>query len=473
MKKLTIITVLFIAINAMAQEDVDTNSNFVSLKGFKNLVIKGSNLTVNLIQEEENSLEVFGDKINKLEYQIEDSTLKIEADQLAEGAYIRIGINKINFIRVDDVVVINAESITTDSLSLKLTGVAKISFKNLQSNILYTDISGAAELNIIGKCNYHHLEISGAGDVKSSEFETKVTELNISGAGEASVYAKEKIAGQISGTAKLEFYGDPQVNDIKVSGTAVFKGKSVKTESDTVSVKIGNYNFEIFENDGDDSDNKKHKHDHESDFTPWSGLDIGVAGIFTPDYSFTMPDGYEFFDLDYKKSIKVGLNIFEKNFQVVNEYVKIGSGLGIDINNYRFVNDTKLLSNKDTFTGFIDTVIQYEKSKLRLSYLNIPLLLEINTSKNEEKAIHFATGLLLGYNIGSKTKLVYNDDGMRNKEKSKGDYNVTPFRYAVTARVGYGNSFMLYATYDLSELFLKNQGPELYPFSVGLSFVDF
>jgi len=462
---LAVLFTLYLSISAQT----DTNKSEITITEFSAVVISGINLNINIVQEEENSLQIFNDDIKKLNYKIDDGKLKIDVKQLNEDAYLRLGFKSINSIKILDVVKLNCEQFSGDSLYLDLNGTAKVMIKNLQTRVLYTNISAAAEIEISGSCDYHQLVISGAGDIKASELITKQTNVNISGAGKAQVNTTEKIFGEISGAAKLEFMGDPQVNDIKVSGVAVFKGKSSKNDGDTVSVKIGGYKFDIFE---EEKEEKKKKKDYD-DFTPWSGLDLGVAALMNPDYSFETPVGYDFISLDYKKSIRVGLNFAEKNFPIIKNYLMIGSGLGLEINNYRFKNNTRLISNKPVLSGTIDTINVFEKSKLRLAYLNVPLLLEFNSSGNSEKALHLAAGLLLGYNIGSKTKLVYLINGNKIKEKAKGDFNVEPFRYAITARAGFGDSFMIYATYDMSDLFFKNQGPELNAFSLGLSFVDF
>jgi len=466
-KVLTILALLSLSLLVKAQND--SNSTEISLEGFSGISVKGTNLLLNMVQEDANSLEVFGDNINKVKYEINDGILKLDVKTLNEKAYIRLGFENINSIKISDVVKINCEQLNADSLLIQIDGAAKMELKNIETRVLYTNIEAAAELVISGKSDFHKLSISGAGDVNASDLVTKETNVNISGAGKAQVNTTEKITGDISGAAKLEFLGDPQVNDIKVSGVAVFKGKSSKNEQDTVSVRIGNYNLDIFE---DDEKNKKKKK-HYDDFTPWSGFELGVAALMNPDYSFVVPVGYEFSTLDYKKSMRVGINFAEKNFPIVKHYLMIGSGFGLEINNYRFLKNTRLNSNVASFSGYIDTVYQFDKSKLRLSYLNIPLLIEFNSSGNAEKALHLAAGLVVGYNVGSKTKVVYLLNGNKIKEKAKGDFNVNPFRYALTARAGFGENIMVYATYDLSELFLKNQGPEFNAFSVGLSFVDF
>jgi hypothetical protein len=46
---------------------------------------------------------------------------------------------------------------------------------------------------------------------------------------------------------------------------------------------------------------------------------------------------------------------------------------------------------------------------------------------------------------------------------------LSPFQYGLTARLGY-NGVGVYVNYSLSSLFKDGEGPELYPWSAGLSF---
>ena len=52
--------------------------------------------------------------------------------------------------------------------------------------------------------------------------------------------------------------------------------------------------------------------------------------------------------------------------------------------------------------------------------------------------------------------------------KIKDDFAISPLQYAATVRFGI-RELNIYANYNLSPLFQKGKGPELYPFSVGLA----
>ena len=59
-----------------------------------------------------------------------------------------------------------------------------------------------------------------------------------------------------------------------------------------------------------------------------------------------------------------------------------------------------------------------------------------------------------------------------HKEKDKQSFNTNPFRVSATVRGGVG-WFNVFATYSLTPLFENGRGPELYPFTVGVTLLGF
>ena len=103
------------------------------------------------------------------------------------------------------------------------------------------------------------------------------------------------------------------------------------------------------------------------------------------------------------------------------------------------------------------------------TYLRVPLILEVQfPSTIRAKRVYISAGVVAGLKLGSHTKVVYKADGGKSKDKNNDDFNISPFRYGVTARVGYGG-FSLFGDYYFSPMFVKDKGPSLNPFTVGLA----
>lgn len=204
------------------------------------------------------------------------------------------------------------------------------------------------------------------------------------------------------------------------------------------------------------------------DFKYWEGFDIGVNGYLTGTNSLVVPSGSQFLELDYARSHSFSWNMGQYNLKIVKNYVQVVTGIGLEWNSYAFRNNWSLDMDSPMVTA-TETNIDYSKNKLKTTWVNVPVLLEFNTSKDEDKSFHIAVGVTGGYNIfRNRLKQEYTIDGTESKRKLKDDFNVNPFRYSATARIGYGD-FSIFANYQINEFFKPNRGPALYPFSGGIS----
>ena len=88
--------------------------------------------------------------------------------------------------------------------------------------------------------------------------------------------------------------------------------------------------------------------------------------------------------------------------------------------------------------------------------------------KNPKKNFHIAGGLEFAYRIRSVLKQKHSEGNTDYKIKDKNDFNLEPFRYSAVARVGY-NNVTVFANYGLNRLFKKDRGPQVYPFTVGVT----
>ncbi|HKK62856.1 MAG TPA: outer membrane beta-barrel protein, partial [Bacteroidales bacterium] len=156
-------------------------------------------------------------------------------------------------------------------------------------------------------------------------------------------------------------------------------------------------------------------------------------------------------------------NIYKGQFGIL-------SGIGFEFFDYKFDDNSMTLAKENgvvvpDYTTYQD--ISLMKTKITMSYLTIPLLLEwqIPVGSND---IIINGGVVGGMKLGSHTKVVYKESGNRQKDKVRDDFNLSPFRYGFTARVGY-NDWKLYATYYAVPLFEEDKGPELFPVAAGIS----
>ena len=138
-------------------------------------------------------------------------------------------------------------------------------------------------------------------------------------------------------------------------------------------------------------------------------------------------------------------------------------GLSFSWSNFMFDRNVQLVQNNNMLE-FVDPGFGLEKSKLTVSYINAPVMFQFYM-KNK---IKISAGGYAGYKLGSYTKIKYNNDGDTEKDRDRGNYQLSPFRYGLRAELGW-SWFTLFANYDLNTLFRENSNmPELHAFNFGI-----
>jgi len=128
-------------------------------------------------------------------------------------------------------------------------------------------------------------------------------------------------------------------------------------------------------------------------------------------------------------------------------------------------NESYFYNAPATFKG---KSIDVKKSKLSLTYLDIPFGFQYKASSK----IHGTLGFKVGWSMDAHTKYKGSDlngSGLQVVEKSLKLSNIENFHYGPYAVIGY-KWFGVSASYQLSSVFKKDLGPQIYPVSVGLVF---
>ncbi len=206
--------------------------------------------------------------------------------------------------------------------------------------------------------------------------------------------------------------------------------------------------------------------------TYWAGLDLGVNFLLNQDRKVNFSDEESWIENDPARSLSWRFNFLEERIRLYKDYVGLTTGAGFTWNSFTFTDNTRLITNSDSTYGVIDSIPEYDKNKLRVTYLNVPLLLQFNTNTDPERNFHLSVGVIGGLRIGSRTKQTYEFNGENNRSTVVDDFNLRPVTVDATARIGYRN-FVLWANYSLIPMFREDKGPTVYPVSVGVSFIPF
>ena len=153
--------------------------------------------------------------------------------------------------------------------------------------------------------------------------------------------------------------------------------------------------------------------------TNWWILDIGFSN-YTDNTIYSSPAAQAYapgsnsswFELKDGKSRNVNIWLFMQRLNLIENVVNLKYGLGLELNNYRFQHE--ILYQKNTL-AIPDpprvimnsaTETKYDKNKLALDYLTVPIMINFNFTPNRKNGFGISGGISAGYLYSARQKLV-------------------------------------------------------------------
>ncbi|HXC06860.1 MAG TPA: DUF2807 domain-containing protein [Bacteroidia bacterium] len=437
----------------------------------------GQGLHVTLSQEESNTVQIesaTADEANDIQTEVKDGILVIKQGKKSGSAKLDIHLKTLNRVEVSGTAdVRSGNTFKSDEIHVHCGSAARVSLSS-ETKKIQAEVSGAGVVSLDGKTEMLTATVSGAGKLDALELSAENADIAGSGAGVSKVNVKQNLKATVSGAGDVIYREEPVSKSIELSGAGSVRnahGKIGSEKSDTTRFTVGHNHITISHDGLDPEDSTGTKEDKKGgDFKHWTGLEWGVNGLRTPlKDGMTLPKGQEYMQLDLNKSQSFSLNLFEHDFKLYKNYVKLFTGLGFEFNHYALQNNVSLRTDSVYTTARPEPKLSFSKNNLNENLLTVPLMLEFNTSDNSKKSFHVAVGLLGGWKIGSKSRQNFKDeDGKKISRMSSNDYNMDPFRYSLSARIGYRN-WSVFGNYALSEFFKSGHGPQLYPASAGIA----
>ena len=110
---------------------------------------------------------------------------------------------------------------STDPITINLSGACNVKM-DLKTPKINVDMSGAGTITLKGETKDFIVDGSGSTDVKCFELMTENTRVEMSGAGDAEVFASVKLDVHVSGAADVKYKGNATVSQ-SVSGAGSVK----------------------------------------------------------------------------------------------------------------------------------------------------------------------------------------------------------------------------------------------------------
>ena len=260
-----------------------------------------------------------------------------------------------------------------------------------------------------------------------------------------------------SGFAQQDTTGKKEANDtIRIGGMIIIK-KGGSNDSEIITkektVKIPN------------------RRPPENIITNWWVMDIGfsafndktIYGPGTPADQFAPGSTEDWFDIRSGKSRNVNIWILMQRLNMIKHVVNLKYGIGLELNNYFFDDETIRFKKNPTTIFQDDTLLGARKNKLAADYLTVPLMINFNFTPDRRNGYGFSVGVSAGYLYSARQKVKTGDD----KFKVHDDFDLSDWKLSYVGEITLG-IIKLYGSYAFESMWEK--GLDHTPYNVGLRF---
>jgi hypothetical protein len=244
-----------------------------------------------------------------------------------------------------------------------------------------------------------------------------------------------------------------------------------KTKKDSIKINGKFYNVSYTITDSADivKDFKKYFEKHQKEKSERKSKKTTSQFVFAMGLNNAIPEDGNIENSDfrvwgshfYEWGLTYNTRIFKNHNLVHAKY-----GFSVMYNNLRPTDNRYFVKNGDQ-TYLATSTFNLEESRLRNVYLTAPFHLEFDFSPKKyskdgttsyfrtHESVRLGIGGYAGVRVKSKQLLHYEVDGDKEKNKQKGDFNVSDFNYGLSTYIGY-RATSLYLKYDLNPMFKKN-----------------
>ena len=107
--------------------------------------------------------------------------------------------------------------ISTD-LEVSLSGSGDVTLI-LKADTLKCDLTGSGDIKLKGSTNNLEATLTGSGDINASSLTSNYTDVSVTGSGDADVVSNISLKARVTGSGNIEYSGNPEKEDTKVSGS--------------------------------------------------------------------------------------------------------------------------------------------------------------------------------------------------------------------------------------------------------------
>ena len=202
------------------------------VQGFETVVLRDfGRMVITQGEEESLTIEAEGNLLKKIVANVSDGqlSLKVEAGWLDKVGHAltatlirkpityNLVVKELEGLEVLGGALVEVTEVTTEQISLVLSGAGSIRLRSLAAERLEVDLRGTGKIEIDGRVREQQVKLSGAGVYLASGLDCADASVSLTGAGSATVRATDTLDVVHKGLGKVGYFGSPTVSS-KVTG---------------------------------------------------------------------------------------------------------------------------------------------------------------------------------------------------------------------------------------------------------------
>lgn len=188
----------------------------------------GGFFDVELVAGSEGTLTIEGES-NLLEYivtEVKGTALKIKVKKgknLRPSKRMMIKVT-VPFQDLDEVTlagsgdVWNSDMIKTQEFRTSVAGSGDLVLE-IEASSIDASVAGSGDLTLKGSSRDIEASVAGSGDVHARDLKADNADARVAGSGDIAINCSKSLRARVSGSGDIEYYGNPDKEDTKVSGS--------------------------------------------------------------------------------------------------------------------------------------------------------------------------------------------------------------------------------------------------------------
>ena len=112
----------------------------------------------------------------------------------------------------------NEDTIKSNNLDVSLAGSGDIVL-DIDANAVKGSLAGSGDMTLKGNTNDLTVKLAGSGDIHAFGLQANHTKASLAGSGDIGVVSNKSLYARVSGSGDIEYKGNPDKKDTKVSGS--------------------------------------------------------------------------------------------------------------------------------------------------------------------------------------------------------------------------------------------------------------